>query len=330
MALLWADSFQGYATAQLIYRYYVAAGGITIGTGGRNGYNCLKFDDDSEPVVVYLTTTKTTICAGFAIKRSQVYDTVDRTLFALYENATLHTDIRFELSTGRLKATRNGTVLGITTNPATPLNVWAHIQIKIVVNDAAGAVLIKVNDQTVLNLTGVDTQNGGTGAVNQVKLYGIASGTTYISDYWIDDADLLGDCRIECIMPGGAGDTTAWTPSAGANRECVDEIGPDGDTSYVSSATVDQIDTYEFGNLVPASGLVKGVMASVWARKDDAGVRQMAIVARPGSTDRIGDTITLADTYTYYRQLWDLNPDTSGEWSIAEVNASEFGIKMVA
>jgi hypothetical protein len=56
----------------------------------------------------------------------------------------------------------------------------------------------------------------------------------------------------------------------------------------------------------------------------------VALVTRPGSTDRVGATQSVLDTYSMLPQVWDTNPDTAAAWTVAEVNASQFGERLIA
>jgi hypothetical protein len=78
------------------------------------------------------------------------------------------------------------------------------------------------------------------------------------------------------------------------------------------------------------TGTVKAVQATALARKDDAGSRSIALVARPGSTDRVGSTQAVSDGYAGYAQVWDTNPDTSAGWTVADLNSSQFGQRLIA
>lgn len=328
MTLLFCDSFDHYSTSEIINKWYT--GGCQIeAASGRNGTAALRNDSISSYVYKSLSSSYDTLYVGFAVKPAAI-DGSDRAFIRFYEGSTLHTDIRVEALSGKIKATRNGTQLGISTNQVIFADTWVHLQVKVYIHDSAGTVDVLANGVNVLSISGVDTQNGGTGVINRVALYGITDSYAYFDDFWLDDSEFLGDCRIECLFPSGAGATTAWTASSGNNYECVDEATPNSDTDYVSSSTADQIDTYAFGNLATTAGAVKGVQVSAFARKDDAGSRNIALVARPGSTDRAGDTQALSDSYTYYSQIWETNPDTSAVWTISEVNASEFGVKLVS
>jgi hypothetical protein len=130
-------------------------------------------------------------------------------------------------------------------------------------------------------------------------------------------------------MPNGAGAHSAWTPNgATPNYACVDETTADGDTTYVSDSTPGDIDTYAFAD-VDASATVYGVQTNLYARKDDAGTRQIAPVVRQSGTDYVGTTVTLGSSYSFYSQIYNQDP-TAADWTAAHVNADEFGVKEIA
>lgn len=259
---------------------------------------------------------------------------------ALLDGAIIHCGVGLQTSTGLLVAYRGttATVLGASAVPLSP-NTWYYVEAKFTISDTVGVAVVRVNGATVINLASQDTRNAGNASANVVQIGPQSTpGASYdFDDVYIFDAtgavnnDVAGDCRVEQLLPSGAGATTAWTPSAGANYAAVDEVPPNGDTDYVSSATAGQTDTYAFGDLsVASSGTVKAVQATVQARKDDAGSRSLAVVARPGSTDRVGATQAVADTYAAYPQLWDTNPDTAAAWTVAAVNSSQFGTRLIS
>jgi hypothetical protein len=266
----------------------------------------------------------------------------DYAVCSLFDTAVAHCGLGLTTSSSQLFAWRGtpATVIG-TSTPSLSAGTWYYVEIKATISDAAGVFVVRLNGATVLNLTAVDTRNAGNASANTVRL-GTGPGTTFssgqgwdVDDVYVFDAsgpvnnDFAGDCRVQQLLPNGAGATTAWTPSAGSNYACVDEVPPNADTDYVASATAGQTDTYAFGDL-SVTGAVKAVQATALARKDDAGSRSIALVARPGSTDRVGATQAVLDTYTAMTELWDTNPDTAAAWSVAEVNASSFGVRLIA
>jgi hypothetical protein len=135
---------------------------------------------------------------------------------------------------------------------------------------------------------------------------------------------------VELLLPSGAGAETQWTPSAGSNYQNVDENPENGDTDYNKSNTVGQVDTYAMANLVSVAGLIYGVQYLEYARKDNAGTRTIAPVARIGGADYLGSNVNLSDSYAYTREIKELSPATAAAWTISEINAMEFGVKVTA
>jgi hypothetical protein len=76
--------------------------------------------------------------------------------------------------------------------------------------------------------------------------------------------------------------------------------------------------------------VIKGVQVSARARKTDSATKELAIVTRLGSTDYDGTTQAVASTtYSQYQQIWEKRPSDNADWTIADVNAAEFGLKVV-
>jgi hypothetical protein len=218
---------------------------------------------------------------------------------------------------------------------------WYYIEIKVVIHDTAGSVELRINGATVASASGVDTRNGGTGVVNGFQFgagHGGSSQRTNANfcDLYVCDGSgainnsFLGDCKVECLFPNGAGAETQWTPSAGSNYQNVDETPPNDDTDYNKSNTVDQVDTYAMTDLASTTGLIYGVQYLDYVRKDNAGSRHIAPVARIGGTDYAGADASLGDSYVYTREIHELSPATAAAFTISEVNAMEFGLKVTA
>lgn len=283
--------------------------------------------------------SQATWVVGFAFRMSVALGNT-LNILTLLDSAVVHCGVAVQDTTGLLIAWRgtNATVLGTSAAPLAP-NIWHYIEAKFTIHDTAGVAIVRVNGVPVINLTSQDTRNAGNASANTIRIGSSTTPTPANLDYddiYVFDTtgssnnDFVGDCRVERIAPSGAGATTAWTPSAGANYACVDEAPPNADTDYVSSLTAGQTDTYACGNLVTTSGTVYAVQATATARKDDAGSRSLALVARPGGTDRLGATQGIGDTYGTYTEIWNTNPDTAAAWTIAAVNASEFGQRLIA
>jgi hypothetical protein len=138
----------------------------------------------------------------------------------------------------------------------------------------------------------------------------------------------IGDCGLAWLLPAGAGTTTQFTPDTGSNYARVNEATPDGDTSYVGSSTVGNIDTYALADLPGTVTTVKGVASVHYAKKTDVGARGMKAELRSGGGNSAHATeIAPGTSYQYYFSNWGRNPNngTPADWTPAAVNALEVG-----
>jgi hypothetical protein len=159
--------------------------------------------------------------------------------------------------------------------------------------------------------------------------FGGNCGRIYFDDFWVA-SDYLGDIRVDLLIPTAEGNTTQMTPLSGTdNALMADETPPDDDTTYNSSATAGDKDTYVTSN-VSSAGTIHGLRLRARARKTDAGARSIATVIRSGGTDYDGTTTGLGTAYLYYSTDYYTNPNTAAAWTSTEVNAIEIGAKVAA
>jgi hypothetical protein len=142
------------------------------------------------------------------------------------------------------------------------------------------------------------------------------------------NTSFLGEVRIMTQMANAAGTYSQWTPSSGSNYADVNETIEDGDTSYVATSTVGNMDSYNFTDLTN-SPAVAGVQVNLWARKDDVGAREIQPLVRIGGTNYLGTTQTVVTGYADYMQTYDVSPATGTTWGASEINGAEFGVNLV-
>ena len=100
--------------------------------------------------------------------------------------------------------------------------------------------------------------------------------------------------------------------------------------NFVSSNTTGNIDSYKFPAMPFTSGTIGSSMATTIARKDDVGPKTLAITARQSSTDYVGSNSSYPlSSYLAYSQRYDINDPSGSAWTLANVNAIEYGIKEV-
>jgi hypothetical protein len=281
-----------------------------------------------------------TLVAGFGINFAAASDAVSRAIFAWVENATTHLTV-VRNGSGLIEVyqgTAAGTLLGTGTID-TDNSAWKYIEIECSIHDSTGHVKVWIDDVLDINLTGLDTQNGGTGVVDRFRLGKISHASSADQDY--DDfycldtsgsennARLTSAVRVDCVRPSGAGSSTQWTPSAGNNYACVDDPTPNEDTDYVTVASAAQVDLYAMGDLPVSPAAIKAVMVGMIARKDDAGVNEVRTKLKSGATTADGATRTLTTSYLGFADISVNDPDTGTSWTESGVNAIEAGVERV-
>lgn len=344
MALLLFEGYEGITTAQMSIRYANTSG--DIGNPGTpappNGQSWRG--NAAQQNWLSLGATPATVVVGFRYlprQLAQAITTQIKVLQLVDDIGTIHLTIRCELN-GAITAYRGDVATLLGTSSGTNIlrsGYWSYVEVKATIDDSTGAVEVKVDGTSVLNLTSQDTRNGGNANVSQIRI-GSHTGTgsySYADDVYVCDTtgsapynDYLGDVRVVMMVPDGAGDSTQWTPSAGANYAAVDETpGHDGDTSYVSSSTAGQDDLYTVGATPSGSSQVWAARVTATARKEGAGARDIALLVKAGTTTDASGALTIPDT-TYREFSYTLlqNPDTSADWTIADLDAAQIGIRI--
>jgi hypothetical protein len=229
-----------------------------------------------------------------------------------------------------------GTVLGETAAGVFRFNVWNYLEVKVFLSQSVGICTVKLNGGTVLTTNAADNcylantswngwYTGGTGWV--FDDFYVCDGTGAVNN------DFLGECRVVTLLPQtdavAAGSNANFTPSTGTDHGAlVDEAAPNDDTDYLSSSTVNHVDSWNYPAL-GYTGTIKGVQMSLSAKKTDSGTRAIAAVTRPVATNRVNATSHYIGTsYNYWMSIWELNPEDAGAWEVADVDGAEFGVKV--
>jgi hypothetical protein len=229
-------------------------------------------------------------------------------------------------STNKLQAYRKTTLIDTGTKTISNDTTYL-IEVYFKLADAGGRFAVKVDGVIDIDFTG-DTKDGLETVFNRIYLgRDDATKTTkaYFDNFKIDDAAYPGSGKIQAIVPTGVGNATEWTPSVGANWECVNEI-PKNDADYVSASGTDKDeDTYTTGNL---SGSIASInCVQVQSRTQNITfTNNLNLIVRSGGADYISGDKAVSDWMSYYH-IWETNPADSAAWEEADVNAIEIGIK---
>lgn len=237
---------------------------------------------------------------------------------------------------GIIKAYRGSTLLGTATNPPLVLTTWNQLEIKVGINSSTGSILVKLNGQTVLNLTDQNTQSTGNALCTAISHHSVGQecNQMYFSDYIIMDTsgsycnDLLGPRLVELKVPTADGYHTQFTPSSGSNYSCVDEVPPN-ETDY-NTGDVDEQDSFMKANLVNGGASVDAVVCSMYCRVNDGGAANLKALVRSNSVDGLGTEVAVPASWGYVRSVVYVDPNTGSPFIGSNFNSAEVGYKRTA
>jgi hypothetical protein len=341
---------------------------ITVaGAGRRPGTTALQFLNvggvPAGNYYAYLQKTlvpgNATIIHSFAIMFLDFTQVGQETPFWAVGDATvwhlslcMRNDHTFCFKTGyAFPSSGGGTIIGSTPNPVTT-NVWYNFSIKATIGDAPnGAVSFKLNRVEQLGggagLTGVDTRNAGTAgwsrfAFNSAKPNGadpIQNPTFKVMDQVVCDStgsannDHPGDCSVLVQLPAiGNGGNTDFTPLSGTDHGAmVDEVISDDDGTYNQGGASGARDSYVYPALTVALGTPRFMINRPCLKLAAAGGTNVADVIRRAGTNYDGTTpqSPTSGSYSYYDFIREVDPTTGLPWTIAAINASESGLKVL-
>ena len=234
--------------------------------------------------------------------------------------------------TGRLLF-EDGTNTIETAVPAISASAWWHIEIKYD-RSGVGSIEIRVEGLTVM----LDEDLGYVVAdpIYQVATLGagsnLSSGVTYFKDYVIWNGtgtynnDFLGSVLVHNLIP--TSDVALnWTPVGGATGFGILDNIPPNDAQYISAPTPAPA-AYVCGlsDLPAEVTSVKALMSIVRAAKTDGGdgSLQVSAVSQGDVVNGANRPITIA--MTYWRDVFETDPDTGVPWLPEAVNLAELQI----
>ncbi len=338
--LLFCDSFDHWAIADITQKYdrSLYSSGITIGAYGRFGTSGLQRTNGQLEYWKVLPAQKSTLIIGMALSlRNYNNSATPIGLWCLRSLTSALECAAYVSPSGELYVTGSGS----SACASMRLKAYDYYEWKLVVNSGAGSVILHRNGVEILNQSGINTSAAGS---NLAAIFGLGyfNGLAAMPALWYDDLyladtsgsecnDLLGDVRVEKLLPGGAGSYSQWTPSAGGNYQCVDEATP-SDADYVSAAASGLKDTYALSNSASTSGSPKAVVVHPRLSKAGGGFRGVKALLRSGGTDQLAATEHRPGTGFrphLHPAVFTLDPATGTPWAnVAAINALEAGMEV--
>ena len=210
------------------------------------------------------------------------------------------------------------------------LNVVYHIEGRILLGPVSGIVQVKINNIMEIDFTGNTTSTAGETDYNGFWVGSWVGAEYQYDDIVVDNAAWIGPSRIALLKPTGAGALTQFTPSAGANWDCVDEI-PASDSDYVATDTPGNVDLYTLTDLPGETVTVKSVQLSARCYKESGATPQnLQMSVRSNGSNYFSGNKPIPDTVgVNVIHLFETNPDTGIPWTVGQGNALEAGMKAV-
>ena len=343
MSLLWIDGFEGYGTtidsapapSGVMGRRYPlinSESNFRIRPGRIDGKS-IAFSASGTYFQTSDINTDSTLIIGVAFKFGVFQN--NNAFIVMYDGATAGIGIRVTTG-GELEVRLGSTLLDTTSDLNLALNTWYWLELKVVVDDIIGSYELRIGEQNVLSASGIDTKAGSNNYYDSIRLSVPFTGASdlHFDDLYICNGagtinnNFLGNVKVVAVFPDGAGNSSDFIPSSGANFTCVQEEEVDDDTSYVESSISSHKDTYAYEELDNYSR-IKGIQINTDCRETDASSYNIITVIRSGSTD-YDDSGQAINTTNYITKsiISELNPSTSSEWLYTDINSSEFGIKV--
>lgn len=217
-----------------------------------------------------------------------------------------------------------------TSTATLPSDTETFYEVEIKFDNATGYVKVWVNGTADGETTGVDTIYAGS-SCDTIRFFdqsGLRGGWKW-SDIIVHKGTApIGDVGVYYVESDTAGTDADFTASAGNNEDCVDEIGPDEDTTYnESDGTSGHRDSFTGDGI---SGVtVLSVCALARARKTGAGSASLKVGAVHGGSEDQSAAKSLSTEYLTKAHFVDDCPSTAAAWTTAQVTAAEASYEVV-
>jgi hypothetical protein len=232
--------------------------------------------------------------------------------------------------------------------PIVGAGAYQHFEHYLKVHDTLGAYELRVDEVTVVNLTGIDTDHYGVGEVSQVAV-GLSfddgnggafagSATVDMADCYVNDTDsdgsacdtFVGDCKSAWFSVNADTAQADFTKSTGSVGYSLLNEEPANDADFITTASTTARSDFGLENGASNMSEILTVRPAVRAMKDDAGTASIAPSMESGGTKATVTDQPITTAFAYYDRNVPLDPDTGVPWTPAGYNASEEVVERTA
>lgn len=289
-----------------------------------------------------LSSSFATLIVGAAVKFTAIPTAATDLFMVVQDSNTVQCGLSVT-NTGALQFVRSSTTTigSASSGGIIVAGVWNFIEMLVTISNTVGVVQAWLNGIQVINSSGVNNRSSANNSSNQIGLgeyNNNGTGSPFLFDdlYCFDTGgsvlnSVAGDSRFVVSMASASGSFAQFTPvGAPANWDCVNEIPPDDDTTYVADGTIGDRDSYDFESQTFTGNAIM-VVPWVRARKDDAGAHTIELSLRNGGVDAFSSAISVPSSYSYQNGgAFVVNPNGGGAIDQTAFNAMEFGAEIVS
>jgi len=216
---------------------------------------------------------------------------------------------------------------------------YLDIELKVTFHNTTGAVELRINGVTEINLTNQNTRVSSNNFANQVM---IGRSTTnqaarpYFKHFILMDTtgptmnDFIGPVDVTSLRPN-ADDATIldWTANTGTRWQAVNQAITDGDTTYVSASSPGDQILFELQNLPSGVTDVFAVMPQAQIKREQGTTRITKFLMGSGVDTELGSKeLAIGPTYAFRQEAISVSPFTTDPWDVAEVNGLRLGMEI--
>lgn len=265
----------------------------------------------------------------------------DICLFDLRDQ-TNNSQISIYLGTdGRLVARRSSTLLGQTV-PIIGAGAYQHIEVYAKAgNGTAGALEIRVDEVTKLNLTGIDTVQTANVEFSQWAFGHNTNGGTAIIDFadfycndTVDDGSgcnsFIGDVKSGVLMVDADTAQADFSKSTGTVGYSLLNEKPPVDAGYIYTASSTARSDFGLQDGPANLSEILTIRPFVRAWKDDAGTATIAPNVLSGAVDGTVSDQPITTAAAYYDSNVPLDPNTGVPWTASGLNAAKHIVERIS
>lgn len=241
-------------------------------------------------------------------------------------------------SDGSIQIYRGVPVSGVllaTSGQVLTAQAWNHVEIFVSHSATVGAVEVRVNGVTVINVTGANTGATTSAQFRIGNIHGVSDPVykAIPQHYWDDlfcwdttgprNNTFLGPQKVVLNKISADTEVADWAVTGAASgAAAISEIPPDGDTSYISAMTPGETSEFTVEPLDENVVSITAIYLPAMMRQSQPGSTwvQQSIVSGADVADGLDRPIT--EAYTYWADVIETDPDTGAAWTREAYNAS--------